>query len=282
MKRFILNLCALLVFSLFSTAVSAQFNTPAPSPSAKLTQMVGLTEVTIEYSRPGVKDRTVFGDLLSYGTPWRTGANAATKVSFNKDVKVGGKDLERGDYALFSVPGASEWEVMFFKYDTPNAGGYGDKEPVVTLKVKPGKTGRMIESMLIDINNLRNNSATIDVQWENTLVSIPLAVHTDKEVMASFKKMQEGPSASQYYAMGNFMFESGQDLNTALEYVRKATSTGEPRFWQVHREALILGKMGKKEEAIKAAKKSMDLAKKAENMDYVKLNEKVIKQWSSM
>ncbi len=282
MKRFMLNLSALMTLLFFSTSALAQFNTPAPSPSSKLVQTVGLTEVTIEYSRPSVKDRTIFGDLRPYDVVWRTGANAATKVSFNKDVKVGNTDLKAGSYALFTLPNKGEWKVMFYNYDTPNSNGYGDKEAVATLSVKPMDAGRLVESMIIDVNNLRNNSATIDILWERTLISIPLAVHTDNQVMAAFKKMQEGPSAGQYYAMGNFMYESGQDLETALKYVQKATKTDNPRFWQVHREALILGKLGKKAEAIKTAKHSLELAKKAENMDYVKMNEKAIKEWSTM
>ena len=279
MKKLLVNLCALMALSLMVSNVHAQLSTPAPSPGSKLMQTVGLTEVTVEYSRPGVKGRTVFGGaeaLEQYGEPWRTGANSATKVSFSKDVKIADQDLKAGSYALFTVPGAKNWEVMFFNYDTPNAGGYGDKEPVLKAKILAGKTGREIESFTIDINNLTNNGATIDLMWQNTLVSIPMAVHTSKEVMASFDKMTTGPSNAEYYAMGNYLFEEGKDLDKALSYIQKATKVDKPRFWQVHREALVLGKLGKQKEAIEVAKKSMALAKEANNSDYVALNKKLI------
>ncbi len=282
MKKLCLNLVAFLCCSFVATGAFAQLRTPAPSPGAKVMQTVGLTEVTVEYSRPGVKDRTVFGGaeaLEQYGEPWRTGANAATKISFNKDVQVGGKDLEAGSYALFTIPDPKEWTVMFFNYDTPSAGGYGDKEPVVEIKVPSADAGRKIESFTIDINNLRNNSATIDLMWDKVLVSIPLAVHTDKEVMAAFEKMKEGPSAGEYYNMGMYMASADKDLDKALEYVQKVTKGDNAQFWQVHQEALLLGKLKKYDEAMKAAQKSMELAKKAGNDDYVKLNEKAMAMW---
>ena len=281
MKKFSVNFCMLFALMFLVSNAYSQLSTPAPSPSSKLTQTVGLTEVTIEYSRPGVKGRTIFGGpeaLLQYGNTWRTGANSATKITFDKDVQVAGKDLKAGSYALFSVPTAKQWEVMFFDYDTPSAGGYGDKEPVLSAKITAGKTGRAIESFTIDVNNLKNNSASIDLMWQNTLVSIPLAVHTEKEVMASFKKMEEGPSVDEYYAMGNFLLDEGKDLDKALMYIQKATKTDNPRFWQVHREALVLAKLGKQKEAIEAAKKSSELAKAADNSDYVSLNKKLIQE----
>lgn len=283
MKKFLLNLSALLFLA---TGAFAQLQTPAPSPGSKLMQTVGLTEVTIEYSRPSVRGRKIFGGsdaLLSYGQIWRTGANAATKISFSKDVQIAGKDLKAGSYAIFTIPGESSWEVMFFNYDTPNSGGYGDKEPVVKTSVKSGKTGHMVESFSLSIENLTDNSATIDMAWENVMVSIPFNVHTEKEVMATFKKMEEGPSANEYYNMGVYLASMDKDLSNALEYIQKATRGADaPRYWQLRQESLVLAKLGKNEEAIKVAKKSLELAKEANNMDYVKLNENSIKEWSGM
>lgn len=277
------KLCLLFVaITFFALESEAQLRTPAPSPGAKLTQTVGLTEVTLEYSRPSMKDRKIFGGdeaLEQYGDIWRTGANAATKITFDKDVKVGDADLKAGAYTILTIPGKSEWAVMFYPYESSNFGSYVEQEPVAKLMLKAGKTGRPIESFTIDINNLRNNGATIDIMWENTLVSIPLTVHTDKEVMGTFEAMMAGPSASQYYAMGNYLLDSGKDMEKALEYIQKATKSGSPRFWMVHREALALGELGRYKEAIDAAKKSIDLAKEAGNDDYVKLNEKAIAQW---
>lgn len=267
---------------LFALQGQAQLQTPASSPSAKLTQTVGLTEVTIEYSRPSMKERAIFGGaeaLVEYGKIWRTGANAATKISFSKDVKVGDADLKAGSYAILSMPGKSEWGVMFYPYESSNFGSYVEQEPAAKVMAKAGKTGQSVESFTISVNNLRNNTATIDIAWDNTMVSVPLTVHTDKEVMKTFETMMAGPSNDQYYAMGNYLLESGKDLEKALQYIQKATKGENPRFWQVHREALALGELGRYKEAIATAEKGIELAKAANNEDYVKLNQKAIEGW---
>lgn len=283
MKKIILNLIAALLL-LPALTLNAQMRTPAASPSAMLKQTVGLTEVTIEYSRPSVKDRVIFAEngLEPYGKLWRTGANSATKITFSEDVQVGGQDLKAGAYAILTKLGKSEWEVNFYPHESTGFGTYVEKTPAATVKAKVQNPGHKVESFTIDVNNLRNNGATIDISWENTMVSVPLTVHTDKQVMAQFKKMEEGPSAGEYYAMGNYMYESGQDLEKALAYVQKATKGDNPAFWQLHREALILGDLGRKQEAIKTAQKSMELAKQAGNEDYVRLNQNAIAKWEKM
>ena len=238
----------LLTFFAFVTFTIAQVRTPAPSPSSKVTQMVGLTEVTIEYSRPSVKGRTIFGDLVPYGSLWRTGANAATKISFDKDVQVGGQDLKAGSYALITKPGKAEWAVMLFEHTSGNWGTYtkDDVKAAATVMVKPMDIGVNVESMLIDVNNITANSATIDLVWASTAVAIPLTVHTDKEVMASIDKVMAGPSQGDYYNAATYMRNAGKDLNVALEYMNKGISADNPRFWQLRQKSLLLADMGPK------------------------------------
>lgn len=270
------------VFSLFSTLSFAQLRTPAASPAAKLTQTVGLTEVTLEYSRPSMRGRAIFGGqdaLEQYGDIWRTGANAATKVSFSKDVTIGGTTLKSGAYSVLSVPGATEWELMFYTYSTSDFNAYVKATPAATVKVPAQTLSHTVETFTMDVNNIGNDGATLDIMWENTLVSVPFGVSTDAEVMAAFQRMMDGPSVNEYYAMGNYLFETGKDLETALMYVRKGTQGDNARYWNVHREALILGALGKYDEAIATAKKSMEMAKAANSADYMLLNEKAIAQW---
>ena len=167
--------------SLLSIALLLSFSSigqdkPQPSPSSKLIQTVGLTQVTVEYSRPGVKDRTIFGNLLKYGEVWRTGANAATKFTFDKPVTIGGKSLEAGSYTILSVPGEKEWKVSFYKYDKPGWNTYTELQPVVSTNITPTKLSEPVETFIIDINNLRDTSATIDLVWQKTKVSIPITV----------------------------------------------------------------------------------------------------------
>lgn len=271
-------------FCLMGTVSFAQLRTPAASPAAKLTQTVGLTEVTLEYSRPSMRGRQIFGGqeaLEQYGDIWRTGANSATKVSFSKDVTVGGTALKAGAYAILSVPGEKEWELMFYPYSTSDFNAYVKATPAATVKVAAQTPGHTVETFTMDVNNISNDGATLDIMWENTLVSVPFGVSTDAEVMAAFQRMMDGPSTNEYYAMGNYLFEAGKDLETALSYVRKATQGDNARYWTVHREALILGALGKYEEAIATAKKSWDLAKAANSSDYMALNEKAIAEWTA-
>lgn len=271
-----------IAFAFFALDSQAQLQTPPPSPGAKAIQTVGLTEVTLEYSRPGVKERKIFGGddaLVPYGQIWRTGANQATKISFNKDVKVGDADLKAGSYAILSKPGKSEWAVMFYPYESGNFGTYVEQEPTATVKAKSNVAGHKTESFTIAVNNLSNSSATIDIMWDRTLVSVPLSVHTDKQVTETFEAMMAGPSDGQYYSMGVYLLDTGKDLEKALKYIQKATKADNPRFWQVHQEAKALGALGRYKEAMATAKKGIELAKAANNNDYVKLNENAMAEW---
>ncbi len=165
------------LFALAPLFLAAQ-DAPAPSPASEVSQVVGLTNVTIAYSRPGVKDRTIFAadGLVPFGEIWRTGANAATKITFDKDVEVGGKALSAGSYAILSKPGAESWEVMFFPYESGSWMSYVDKNPAATVTAEAHSMDVFVETFFIDINNIRDDSATIDIVWENTYVSIPLSV----------------------------------------------------------------------------------------------------------
>ncbi len=281
MKKLVLQAIAISLLILPALNVSAQLRTPAPSPSAMVKQAVGLTDVTIEYSRPSVRDRNIFAEngLVPFGQIWRTGANQATKITFSEDVQVGGQDLKAGSYAILTKPDRHEWAVHFYPYESSGFGSYVEKTPAAVVNAKTHNTGHHVESFTISVENLTNNGATIDIAWDKTRVSVPLAVHTEKQVMAQFEKMEQGPSAGEYYAMGNYLFESGKDLQKALEYVQKATKSGNPAYWQLYREALILGELGRKSEAVSTARRSLELARQAGNQDYVRLNENAIAKW---
>ncbi len=281
MKKLLSVLFAFVAISLVST-VDAQIKTPSASPFSKVEQTVGLTDVHIEYSRPSVKGRTIFGDLVPYGKRWRTGANAATKVTFSKDVTVGGKALKAGSYALFTTPSAANWDFHFFEHTTSNSGGYGDATPALTVSATPEATGMNVESFLINIDNLKDDGATLSIIWANTRASVELGVHTEKEAMASIEKTLAGPTAGDYYSAGQYMASKGQDLDKALMYIQKATKGDSPRFWQVKNEAELLAKMGRTKEAIAAAKQSLALATEAGNADYIKMNKDNLAKWAKM
>jgi hypothetical protein len=282
MKKLVYSFVALLAFALTATQATAQIQTPAPSPAAELEQTVGLTEIEIEYSRPGVKGRTIFAEdgLVPYGKVWRFGANAATKFAFDKDVVVGGVEMEAGEYAVLSKPSKGDWELMFYPYESGNWGSYLDKDPAATIKAKSMVNSSTVERLRFTIEDMTMDGANIIFAWDQTMVSIPVEVHTAKQVEESISEVMSGPSTDDYYAAASYYHERGENMEKALEWITKATDVENPRFWQVRRKALILADMGKKKEAIAAAKMSMELAQKAGNEDYVRMNKASIKEWS--
>jgi hypothetical protein len=275
-------LMALVLFLPFGS--QAQISTPAASPTMNLSTKVGLTDVSIEYSRPSVKDRDIFakGGLVPFGEMWRTGANKNTMFTFGDDVMLGGKEVKAGTYALFTIPDENEWTIILYE-DTNNWGipkEYDAKKEAARFMVKPGKTGKGVETFTINITDVTYNSANINLSWEFTSVDLPLKVEVNKMVQKEFDRLVNGPNAADYYNMAAFYHESGQDLNKALEYVEKATMGDDPKFWQVRRKSLILADLGKYKEAVDSAKQSLALAQKAGNMDYVRMNEKSIADWT--
>ena len=266
---------------LFTVSVNAQIKTPSASPAQKVTQNVGMTDITVEYSRPSMKGRTIFAEngLVSFGKMWRTGANAATKITFSTDVTVDGNALSAGSYAITTVPGADDWRVNFYTYEKSSWSSYMEASPVASVLVKPTMRTNPLETFLIHIGNITDDSASLDIVWEKTVVSMKIGVSYDEQVMGNIEKVLAGPTAGDYYQAATYYHKSGKDLATALEYIQKATNVEKPKFWQVRREALILADMGKMDEAIKAANKSMSLAEAAGNDDYVKMNKKSINEW---
>ncbi len=280
MKKLLSPIFTLLALALVTAPALAQIQTPASSPAAMVQQTVGLTDVSVSYSSPGVKGREVFGDLVPYGKVWRFGANSATKFSFSKDVVVGGVEMPAGDYAVLCTPAKDSWSLMFYPYESGNWGSYMDKTPAGKVAVEPMMSKEMVERLRFTIENAEMNSADIVFAWADTKVSIPVEVHTEKQVAASIDKVMSGPSKNDYYAAASYYHDSGKDLEQALEWINKATEGDNPMFWQVRRKALILADLGKKKDAIAAAKMSMELAKKAGNDDYVRMNKASIEEWS--
>ncbi len=265
-----------------SIAVNAQIQTPAPSPAAKLKQTVGLTDVTIEYSRPAMRGRTIFGDLVPYGKLWRTGANLRTTVTFSDDVTVGGKTLKAGSYAIFTVPQADKWEVIFYtEYQGGGAPAELDESKVAARVSAPVYPMQMdIQSFTISIDDVTSGSAVIGILWEKTYVGVAFEVPTDAKVAANIEKVMNGPGFGDYYASASYYFAEGKDTAKAKEWIDKAMSMNDtPRFWQLRQQSLIYAADGDKKGAVALAKKSLALSEEAGNADYVKMNKDSIAEW---
>ncbi|WP_442266887.1 DUF2911 domain-containing protein [Tenacibaculum sp. ZS6-P6] len=278
-----------ILLSLFIASLTlsgyAQVTTPQPSPSAKIEQKVGLTDVTVEYSRPGIKGRKVFGDLVPYGKLWRTGANKNTIVTFSDDVTIDGKTLKKGSYAIFTKPNASSWEVMFYT-DTNNWGTprkFDQAKVALTTTAKVENMPMVIETFTISIDDVKNGSAVLGILWENAYAGIKFNVPTDKAVSASIDKVMAGPGPNDYYAAASYYMDEGKDITKAQQWIDKAVemTKDQPRFWYLRKQSLIHAKAGDKKGAIKAAKASLMHAEKAGNADYIKLNKDSLKKWGA-
>lgn len=281
MKKIFLSL---FVASVAFTA-NAQVETPQPSPSAKLEQKVGLTDVAIDYSRPSARGRKIFGNLVPFGKLWRTGANKNTTITFSQDVTIDGKTLKKGSYAIFTKPGASSWEVIFYN-DTNNWGTprkWDDSKVALTATASVEKMPMPIETFTISIDNLQNSSAVLGFLWENTYAGLKFNVPTDKAVEASITSVMAGPSAGDYYSAASYYMEEGKDIKKAMVWIDKAVelTKDRPRFWFLRKQSLIHAKAGDKKGAIKAAKASLMHAEKAGNADYVKMNKDSLKEWGA-
>jgi hypothetical protein len=282
MKKIIVAIALMIV----SITIKAQVKTPQPSPKATFTQVVGLTDVSVEYSRPSAKGRTVFGDLVQFDQLWRTGANANTTISFSDDVVISGAPLKKGKYAIFTKPKADSWEVIFYS-DTDNWGTpdkWDDLKVALKTTVRTEPLNRFVETFTISINNLDNNFGILEMSWEKTIVALKIEVPTQKTAMASIEKALAGPSAGDYFSSAQFYFQSNGDMNKALEFVNKSISMVKPGadvpFWYLRLKSLVQAKLNDKKGAIETAKLSLAGAEKAKNNDYVKMNNDSIKEWS--
>ncbi|MBO3116550.1 DUF2911 domain-containing protein [Winogradskyella sp. DF17] len=281
MKRLLLFTFALTL--LFS--VNAQIETPQPSPFSKTEQKVGLTDVTLEYSRPGMKGRTIFGNLVPYGKVWRTGANKNTTITFSTDVMIGDQTLKAGSYAVFVIPTEGSWDVMFYS-DTENWGApqqWDESKVAAKATVTTQELPMDIETWTIMFGNLTSGSVELGMMWENTYAGVTINVPTDQMVTTSIEKTMAGPSAGDYYNAAVYYSTEGKDLKKAEEWMNKAMSMIEkPGYWQLRQQSLIYAKMGKKKKAIAIAKESLAGAKEAGNADYIKMNTESLKEWGAM
>lgn len=276
----------LLATAVFATvSMQAQISTPAPSPSSKLQQTVGLTDVTVDYSRPSMRGRTIFGELVPFGKLWRTGANAYTKISFSDDVKIAGQDVKAGTYSIFTKPGATSWEIFF--YTDVDGGGtpkeWDDSKVVAKATSEVYALPVNIEAFTITIDDMTSGGANLGMMWEKSYVAVPFEVPTDAKVMADIDKvMADSPKADDYYAAAVYFSSEDKDIAKASEWMDKAMSmTEEPAFWQLRQQSLIQAKSGDKKAAIKTAKKSLEKAKEAGNDDYIKMNSESIAEWEA-
>jgi len=275
---------SLLTAFFIGAVISAQAQmVPAPSPLAKVHQTVGLTNIEVEYSRPSLKERSLFGEIIEPGKLWRTGANMATKITFDDNVNIGGTDVRAGEYAIFTVP--DEKQVVFFLNSDANQGGtgnYDESKTVAKMSARMGSSGVMVESMRFTFEDLTSESANLVWAWEKSTFSIPIKVSTREKAVANIEaKMSEVENRySLYNQAAGYYLDSGLDRKKALEWSLQSVEISE-KFWNMHTLAKAYLAVGDTKNAMKTAQKSLDMAKEADYDAYVKMNEKLIKEIKS-
>ncbi len=274
MKRIALPF--VLVSFFYLSSISQQIKTPAPSPPQTVKQDFGLSSIELSYSRPGIKGRKIFGDLVPYGKVWRTGANSATTLTFGDDVIIGGTKIPAGKYGLLSIPGASEWTIIITKQlDVTNPTAYKQDQDVVRVTTEIQELPFPIENFTILFSNLTNNSCTLQLIWDRTVVNLDIKTEIDTKIMAQIDESINKDNKP-YFNAAMYYLDNGKDLNKALEWFNKATDANPTGYFIFYQKARCLAKLGKKQDAIAVAQKSIQLAKDAKNDDYVALNEKLI------
>ncbi len=257
-------------------AASAQLRTPAPSPTQTIKQDFGLASIELSYSRPAMKGRKVFGDLVPFGKVWRTGANGATIITFGDEVVIGGKKIAAGKYGLLTIPDKASWTIIITKQqDVTSPAAYKESEDVVRVTAKTMATKETAESFTMQFATVKSTSCELQMMWENTAVSLPIVTEIDSKIMAQIDAAMNAANPP-YFNAALYYLDNNKDLNKALTWFDKYIEATPNAFWAWHQKANTLAKMGKKKEATEAANKSIALAKEAKNDDYVALNEKLL------
>lgn len=263
--------------------IGAQVVTPKASPVAKIQQKVGLADIQIDYSRPGVKGRAIFGELIPFGQLWRMGANENTKITCSESMIFGQDTLAAGTYALFAKPGKTAWEIYFYS-DYSNWGlpaVWDDNKVALKVIADVIKIQDIQESFSISIDELKNSSAVINLVWEQTKVRIPFSLDTKSKVLFSIEKTMNGPSANDYHNAAAYYFNENIDLKKALEWSTKAVELrGTNAYWMTRLLAQLQAANGDYKNAIKTAQVSIEAAKSDGDNAYVRANEQSIAEWS--
>jgi hypothetical protein len=273
MKKLLLTLNAALVLLL---AGAQTLTTPQPSPTQTVKQNFGVGFIELSYSRPAKKDRKIMGDLVPFGKVWRTGANAATTLTFSEDVTIGGKEVKAGKYGLLTIPGAEKWTIIITKDVNVNQPSlYKPENDVVRVEAKPVTTPFTIESFTINFADITGSSCNVELMWETTYLQFPITIGTDAKVMAQIDNLMNKDNKP-YFNAASYYYDNGKDLKQALTWVNKALETNKEAFWMYMLKARILKKTGDKAGSKAAATLCKEYATAAKNDDYVKMADELM------
>ena len=263
---------AVLLTAGLGSVAQAQLKVPAASPTQTTKQGFALGDITLEYSRPAIKGRTVFGDLVPFDKIWRTGANATSKITFSSDVKLEGKEVKAGTYGLFTIPGKNSWEVMLSKDLAlgANVGAYNKENEVVRVQVKPTMLANKVETFTINLADIMPTSAVLEIMWDKTRVPVTITADIDQTIVKNIEASLASDKPA-YFEAASYYYDTNRDLKQALGWVTKATEQNPKAFWIMLLKSRIELKLNEKASAIASAEKTVALATEAKNADYVKM-----------
>lgn len=274
MKKLFFSTC----ITLLALSSWAQVKLPQPSSTQTIKQDFGMGNIELVYSRPNAKGRKIFGDLVPFDKLWRLGANGATKISINEPIEIGGKKIDTGSYVLYAIPGKKNWEIIVNKgLNNWGIDGYKEAEDVVRFTVPSNKTKTAAETFTMQFGNVKAESCELQIMWEKTAISIPLSANIKDKLKAQIEAAMLTDKKPHWQA-AQFYREYDKDLSKALENINEAVKDYPKAFWVLLYKARIQNELGDKAGAKESSDKSIELAKAANNDDYVKLNEKFQKE----
>ncbi len=279
-----------IIYTMFLLFVSfygfSQLKTPSASTASEIEQVVGLTEIEVDYNRPSKRGRVIFGNLVPFGKIWRTGANSGTEISFSTDVSINGENINEGTYSIFSIPNEDSWQIIFYSdtdlWSVPR--NWEESKIIFQSNFKSNTNNKVVETFSISFEDITNNNVNLVFSWDDTNVIVPIDVPTKSLVEDQIESiMGADPKSSDYYSAAVYYLQENINLDIALKWMNKAIEMIEnPRFFQLRQQSLILAANGQYKNAIKVAEKSLELSIQANNGDYVKMNNDSIKEWSNM
>jgi tetratricopeptide (TPR) repeat protein len=269
----------------------SQINHPKASPLSKIEQTVGLSKITITYSRPAARGRTIFGNradgqpaLVPYGRIWRVGANESTKITFDSEVNILGNSLSKGTYAIYAFPEANEWQLVFHNNTTHWGDGrtaYNREEDALRVIVHPKQTLNYQENFLISFDDITHHTATLNLHWAGTEVSLPMTFNTQVLMEAQIEEELKGsPTAQTYYEIARYYQEQDKNQLQSLEYLNKAIELGGDTYYFHRVKSLVQAKLEDYKGAIQSAEKSLQIAQDLGKDEFVRMNRKNSIDWN--
>ena len=271
---------AITAISLCTTGVKAQVVMPAASTTQTIIQDFGMGKIELTYSRPGIKGRQLFGEkseLAPLGRPWRTGANAATKIHFSDQVTIGGKTVDTGRYVIYTIPAKGQWDVVLSKGTAyPGSEGFKESDDVVRVKATANTIKESVETFTMEIGNVKNESCELVIVWGNTAVALPISTNIKDRIRTQLETALNGEKKP-FMQAATYYYEYEKNYPKALENINKAIAENPTAYFMYLTKARIQRDMGDKAGAKASALKTIQLAKEGKNEDYVTFGNEMLK-----